>query len=197
MIWVVVGIWGRSGRRSPWIEGVDTTMGTDPSCSGQRMEIRMMVPVFGREIRLRPVGVFEWAEWPWTGTDDDKSADSRGGRPSGRGRVGVAGMHVFGGIGKVGKRLTCLCEGVCDRLWEGDRVVSGDGRPIGERHVEIGDIFSPGGATATRPAIIALGGFILRGEGMPPSELSSSSVEKMKLLAIAGHGLNTGTQTLQ
>lgn len=63
-----------------------------------------------------------------------------------------------------------LGEGVCDRLWEGNAIVSGNGWPIDEG-VEIGEILSLWRAAATRPAVIPLGGLSVRGEGMPPGEL--------------------------
>ena len=77
-----------------------------------------------------------------------------------------------GRVGGVGETVTSLCEGVCNRLWEGDAVVGSNGRPIGEGHrVEIGEVIRPRDAAATRPTVIALGSLAVRGEGMPPGEL--------------------------
>ena len=80
--------------------------------------------------------------------------------------------------------MASLCEGVCDGLWEGNGVESGNGGPICE-YVEIGEIISPGGATATWPAVIALSGLTVGGEGMPPGELN----EKLKNMSDGRRGL--------
>lgn len=141
-----------------------------------------MVPVFGL-IRVHPVGVsvsVSVSGWACTTrtTTEKMSADSRGGRASGRGGIaskefGGRRRRVGGGCGDVDETLACLGKGVCDRVWEGDAMVSGNGRPIeeGGERVEIGKIISLGRAATTRPAVIALGGFSVGGKGMPPSEL--------------------------
>jgi hypothetical protein len=85
------------------------------------------------------------------------------GRRRRRRRVGV-------GNGGVEETLASLGERVCDRLWEGNGVVSGNGWPIDEG-VEIGEILRLWRAATTRPAVIPLGGLSVRGEGMPPGEL--------------------------
>ena len=136
-----------------------------------------MVPVFGL-IRVHPmsvsvsVSVSGRARTTWT-TTENMSADSRGGRASGRGGIASKEFGVRGGCGDVDETLARLGKGVCDRVWEGDAMVSGNGRPIeesGER-VEIGKIIGLGRAATAWPAVIALGGFSVGGKGMPPSEL--------------------------
>ena len=131
-----------------------------------------MVPVFGL-IRVHPVGVIVGVSVSGRAcitrtTTENMSADSRGGRASGRG--GIASKEFRGrrrrvgggnGGGDVDETLACLGKGVCDRSWEGDAMVSSNGRPIeeGSERVEIGKIISLGRAATTRPAVIALGGF--------------------------------------